>query len=42
MSREISAARLRIVRNAGHLVLDEAPESVGGFIAEFAGSPARS
>ena len=42
MSRDIPAARLQIVRNAGHLVLDEAPESVGGFIAEFAGSSARS
>jgi pimeloyl-ACP methyl ester carboxylesterase len=42
MSREIPAARLEIVPNTGHLVLDEAPESVGGFIAEFAGSPARS
>jgi pimeloyl-ACP methyl ester carboxylesterase len=42
MSREIPAARLEIVPNTGHLVLDEAPESVGSLIAEFAGSPARS
>ena len=41
MSREIPAARLEIVPNTGHLVLDEAPESVGSFIAEFAGSSAR-
>lgn len=40
MLREIPAARLEIIRNTGHLVLDEAPESVGGLIAEFAGSPA--
>ncbi|MGO8947610.1 MAG: alpha/beta fold hydrolase [Ktedonobacterales bacterium] len=39
MQSEIPEARLEILRSTGHLVLDEAPEAVGGLIADFAGNP---
>ncbi len=38
MRHEIPDARLEIVRNAGHLVLDDAPEAVGALVADFAGA----
>jgi pimeloyl-ACP methyl ester carboxylesterase len=39
MQREIPGARLEIIKSAGHLVLDEAPEEVGRLIAEFSNTP---
>jgi pimeloyl-ACP methyl ester carboxylesterase len=39
MQREIPGARLEIIRGAGHLVLDEAPEETGRLIAEFSRAP---
>jgi pimeloyl-ACP methyl ester carboxylesterase len=35
MQREIPGARLEIIKGAGHLVLDEAPDEIGRLIAEF-------
>ncbi len=39
LQREIPDARLEVVRGAGHLILDDAAEAVGGLIADFAGAP---
>jgi len=37
MAREMPAARLEVVRGAGHLILDDASDAVGRLIANFAG-----
>lgn len=42
MAREIPGSRLEIVPNAGHLVLDDAPDAIGKLIADFAGAYTRS
>jgi pimeloyl-ACP methyl ester carboxylesterase len=39
MQREIPGARLEIIKGAGHLLLDEAPEEIGRLIAEFSNTP---
>lgn len=38
MLREIPGSRLEIIPNAGHLVLDDAPDAVGKLIGDFAGA----
>lgn len=38
LHREIPGSRLEIVPNAGHLVLDDAPDAIGKLIGEFAGA----
>lgn len=38
MAREIPGSRLEIVPNAGHLVLDDAPDAIGKLIGDFAGA----
>ncbi|HST89958.1 MAG TPA: alpha/beta hydrolase [Ktedonobacterales bacterium] len=40
MAREIPDNRLEVVPNAGHLILDDAPDAVARFVADFAGAPA--
>jgi pimeloyl-ACP methyl ester carboxylesterase len=35
LARDIPGARLEIVAGAGHLILDDAPEKVGGLLADF-------
>ncbi|HKS70456.1 MAG TPA: alpha/beta fold hydrolase [Ktedonobacterales bacterium] len=42
LQRDVSGARLDMVPNAGHLILDDAPDAVGKLIADFAGQPAAS
>jgi pimeloyl-ACP methyl ester carboxylesterase len=38
LHREIPGSRLEIVPNAGHLVLDDAPDAIGKLIGNFAGA----
>jgi pimeloyl-ACP methyl ester carboxylesterase len=35
LAREIPGARLALVRNAGHLIMDDAPDAVGKLLADF-------
>jgi len=36
LGRELPHSRVEIVPNAGHLIMEDAPETVGRLIAEFA------